>query len=156
MRAGNQSKSVEVPDVLDFPWLEEQDAEFEANQPPPAAQKIVQFNQPLDSIAVGMQLVQVLPILQQLSQQQTEIFALMKAMRVQISRLQKSDANGPGWLDAEEARKYLSMSKNTFEKYVYTGKIKVKRYRVGGKNYFCVKDLDLFMTTWEDKTLGFA
>lgn len=157
MRAGNQSKSVEVPDVLDFPWLEEQDAEFEANQaPPPAAQKIVQFNQPLDSIALGMQLVQVLPILQQLSQQQTEIFALMKAMQVQIARMQKSDSNRPGWLDAEEARKYLSMSKNTFDKYVYTGKIKVKRYRVGGKNFFCVKDLDLFMMTWEDKTLGFA
>lgn len=156
MRAGNQSKTVEVPGVLDFPWLEEQDAEFEANQPPPATQKIVQFNQPLDSIAVGMQLVQVLPILQQLSQQQTEISAVMKAMQVQISRLQKSDANAPGWLDAEKARKYLSMGKNTFEKYVYTGKIKVKRYRVGGKNYFCVKDLDLFMRTWEDKTLGFA
>lgn len=149
---------MEVPDVLDFPWLEEQDAEFEANQAPPplAAQKIVQFNQPLDSIALGMQLVQVLPILQQLSQQQTENCALIKAMQVQISRLQKSNANEPGWLDAEEARKYLSMSKNTFEKHVYSAKIKIPRHRVDGKNFFRKQDLDLFMLTWEDKALGFA
>jgi hypothetical protein len=121
---------------------------------PAAAGNVVPFSQPLDAIALGMQLVQVLPILQQVLQRQTEIFGQMKSMQVQISGMQKPDADQPEWLDAEGARTYLSMSKNTFQKHVYSAEVKIRRYPVGGKNYFKKSELDLFMLTWEDKNLS--
>jgi len=121
---------------------------------PAAAGNVVPFSQPLDAIALGMQLVQVLPILQQVLQRQTEIFGQMKSLQVQISGMQKPDGDQPEWLDAEGALKYLSMSKNTFEHHVYSAKVKIPRYRVGGKNYFKRSELDLFVRTWEDKNLS--
>jgi len=122
-----------------------------------AAGKIVAFSQPLDAIAVGIQLSQVYPLLQQLSRQVSDLTAEVKVLKACLSSLpQSSAADDVGWLDAEGARRYLSMSKNTFEKYVYSGKIKVKKYLVGGKNLFKKKELDLFVMTWEDKNLGFA
>ena len=128
-------------DFLAEPWV-------------PASEKVLPFEQPLEGIALGMQLVQVLPILQQVLQRQTEIFGQMKSMQVQISGMQKPDGDQPEWLDAEGALKYLSMSKNTFQKHVYSAKVKIRRYPVGGKNYFKKSELDLFMLTWEDKNLS--
>jgi hypothetical protein len=119
-----------------------------------AAGKIVAFSQPLDAIAVGMQLVQVLPLLQQLSRQVSDLTAEVKVLKTFRSAVPRSDADDVGYLDAEGARKYLSMSKNTFEAHVYSAKVKIPRYRVGGKNFFKKKDLDLFVLTWEDKNLS--
>lgn len=119
-----------------------------------AAGKIVAFSQPLDAIAVGMQLSQVYPLLQQLSRQVSDLTAEVKVLKNYRSALPKSETDDVGYLDAEGARKYLSMSKNTFEKHVYSAKIKIPRYAVGGKNFFKKKDLDLFVLTWEDKNLS--
>lgn len=121
---------------------------------PQGSGKIVPFSQPLDGIAVGMQLAQVYPLLVQLSQQVSCLTATVERLKVPQPSPPKADADDVGWLDAEGARKYLSMSKNTFEKYVYSGKIKLKKYLVGGKNLFKKKELDLFVMNWEDKNLS--
>lgn len=127
--------------------------------PDPESDNIISLQQPLDAIAVGMQLAQVYPLLQQLSRQVSDLAGQVKASKpnqASPAPQPRNDGHEVGWLDAEGARKYLSMSKNTFEKYVYSGEIKVKKYLVGGKNLFRKQELDLFVMTWEDKHLGFA
>jgi hypothetical protein len=154
MRSGRKFAALYGPSEDDF--LPEDDADFLA--PPsasPASENIVPFSQPLDGIAVGMQLVQVLPLLQQTVRQLSDLRSdVVKLQARQAPPPPKSDFDEVGYLDAESARKYLSMSKNTFEKYVYSEKVKIPRYRVGGKNFFKKKDLDLFVLTWEDKNLS--
>lgn len=108
----------------------------------------------LNAVVAGMQLTQVFPMLEQLTQQVANLTAEIAKARVPRVAPSKSGFDEVGWLDAEGARKYLSMSKNTFEKHVYLGRI--KRYLVGGKNFYKKTDLDLFVMTWEDKNLGFA
>jgi hypothetical protein len=155
MKSSSKIAALYGPSEDDF--FPHDEADFLADPPcaAAAAQNVVPFSQPLDGIAVGMQLVQVYPLLQQVSRQVSDLTAQVAKFQVQKTPPPlKSDFDDVGFVDAEGARKYLSMSKNTFEKYVYSEKVKIPRYRVGGKNYFKKKDLDLFMLTWEDKNLS--
>jgi hypothetical protein len=155
MKSGSKIAALYGPSEDDF--LPHDEADFLADLPcaASAAQNVVPFSQPLDGIAVGMQLVQVYPLLQQLSRQVSDLTAQVAKFQVpKTSPPPRSDFDDVGFVDAEGARKYLSMSKNTFEKYVYSERVKIPRYRVGGKNYFKKKDLDLFMLTWENKNLS--
>jgi len=137
-------------------WIPQDETDFLAvPSASPGSEKVVPFSQPLDGIAIGMQLVQVLPLLQQTVKQLSDLRSDVANLQArQAPPPPKSDSDEVGYLDAESARKYLSMSKNTFEKYVYSEKVKIPRYRVGGKNFFKKKDLDLFVLTWEDKNLS--
>ena len=152
MKSSSKITALYVPTEEDF--FPHDDADFFATAPcaAPAAEKVVPFAQPLDGMAVGIQLAQFYPMLQQLSRQMSDLSArVAKLQAQQAPPPSKSAFDGVGYLDAEGARKYLSMSKNTFEKYVYLEKVKIPRHLVGGKNYFKKEDLDLFMLTWADK-----
>jgi len=109
----------------------------------------------LSAIATGMQLAQVYPMLEEISEQVAALSAELGKQRTHQPP-SKSEFNGVGWLDAAGAQKYLSMSKNTFEKYAYNAEPKIPKYRVGGKNLFKATDLDLWVMTHEDKVLGLA
>ena len=153
MKTGSKIRPLYGPSEDD--WIPGDDFDFVPKSSPSESEKVVPFNQPLDAIAMGMRLVQVLPMLQQISQQVSDLTAKMERLeRQRLSPPPKSDFDEAGYIDAEAARKYLSMSKNTFEKYVYSEKVKIPRYLVGGKNFFKKKDLDLFVLTWEDKNLS--
>lgn len=152
MKGSRKIAALYGPSEEDF--FPHDEADFFASAPcaTSAAEKIVPFAQPLDGIAVGIQLAQVYPMLQLLSRQVSELTAQVAKLKVQQAPPPpKSEFDDVGYLDAEGARKYLSMSKNTFEKHVYSAKVKIRRYPVGGKNYFKKSELDLFMLTWEDK-----
>ena len=141
------------PSEEDF--VPQDSSDFLAEPWAPASEKVLPFGQPLEGIALGMQLAHFLPMIPQISQQISGLTA--EVARLQAQRVPpppKSDFDEVGYLDAEGARKYLSMSKNTFEAHVYSAKVKIPRYRVGGKNFFKKKDLDLFVLTWEDKNLS--
>ena len=150
MKTGSKIRPLYGPSEDD--WIPGDDFDFVPKSSPSESEKVVPFNQPLDAIAMGMRLVQVLPMLQQISQQVSDLTAKMERLeRQRLSPPPKSDFDEAGYIDAEAARKYLSMSKNTFEKHVYSAKIKIPRYRVDGKNFFKKADLDRFVQTWEDK-----
>jgi hypothetical protein len=108
----------------------------------------------LTAIAAGVQLMQVYPTLQDICKQVAFLREELAKQKIHQLPTSKSEFDEVVWLDAAGARKYLSMSKNTFEKHLYSGRI--KKYLVGGKNFFKKTDLDLFMMTWEDKELGLA
>ena len=108
----------------------------------------------LTAIAAGVQLMQVYPMLQDISKQVAVLSLELAKQKTHQLPPSQSEFDEVVWLDAAGARKYLSMSKNTFEKHLYSGRI--KKYLVGGKNFFKKTDLDLFVMTWEDKELGLA
>lgn len=152
MKSGRKIAALYGPSEDDF--FPQDEADFLAHPLPSAsaAEKVVPFTQPLDGIAVGMQLVQVYPLLQQLSQQVSDLAAQVAKFQAQRTLPPpKSDFDEVGYLDAKGATKYLSISKNSFEKHVYLAKVKIPRFLVGGKNLFKKADLDRFVQTWEDK-----
>jgi len=108
----------------------------------------------LTAIAAGGELMQGYPMLQDICKQVAVIREELAKQKIHQLPPSKSEFDEVVWLDAVGARRYLSMSKNTFEKHLYSGRI--KKYLVGGKNFFKKTDLDLFMMTWEDKELGLA
>lgn len=55
------------------------------------------------------------------------------------------------YMSSDEAQKYLSMSKNTFEKYRYSTAVKIPSYPLDGKCWFRKSDLDRFMLTYKYK-----
>lgn len=73
-----------------------------------------------------------------------------------ISAKRPADSTEGEWLDRAKAEKYLSMSRNTFEKYANSEGHSIPKSLVGGKNYYRKKDLDLFVMTWKDKSLGYC
>jgi hypothetical protein len=150
MKTGNKIRPLYGPNEDD--WIPGDDFDFVPKSSPSESEKVVPFNQPLDAIAMGVQLVQVFPMLQQISQQVSVLTAKMERLeRQRLSPPPRSDFDEVAYLDAEGARKYLSMSKNSFEKHVYLAKVKIPRYLVGGKNLFKKADLDRFVQAWEDK-----
>lgn len=59
-------------------------------------------------------------------------------------------------MDAKEAAAYLGMCPNTFDKYRYKAKIKIKGYKLDGKVKYKKSELDLFMLTYNAKSQGLA
>jgi len=64
--------------------------------------------------------------------------------------------NSDGYISASEARNYLGMSQNTFDKYRYNSKIKLKGCKLDGKLWYKKSELDLFMLTYDLKSRGIA
>ncbi len=93
-------------------------------------------------------------VLELLQAQGRQIEALRE--EVKALRIPRQDASTDGWLDAEGARKYLSMSANTFDKYRYQTNPSIKGYKVGGKTLFKRGDLDNFVRLFEIKSTGLS
>ena len=89
-------------------------------------------------------------VLELLQAQSQEINTLRE--EIKGLRFPRQDADTDGWLDAEGARKYLSMSANTFDKYRYQTSPSIKGYKVGGKTLFKRADLDNFVRLFEIKS----
>lgn len=73
------------------------------------------------------------------------------AVREETRKL-NAPATVDGWLDARRAMQYLSMSKNTFDKYRYKETLALKGSMVGGKEFFKKSDLDLYMKLFAAKS----
>ena len=110
-------------------------------------------NSDLTHVQTGYQLAQ-LPTL--MAGVLKEVLAVRCAIEAQaVGRVVVPSSTDDGWLDSEAAAKYLNLSKGTFEKHVYKAENKIRAYRVGGKNLFKKSDLDNWVKTWEDKSLGY-
>ena len=91
--------------------------------------------------------------LQTLIDGQEEVLVLVNKTLKSLNQ-KKSQSAETEWLDRAGAEKYLCMSRNTFEKYSNIKGHSIPKHLVGGKNYYRKRELDLFMITWKDKSLG--
>jgi hypothetical protein len=80
-----------------------------------------------------------------------------KVDAIQRFILKFSDSNQDDrYLSPKEASAYLGMSETTFDKYRYETKVRIKGYKLDGKNWYKRSDLDRFMLTYESKAAGLA
>jgi hypothetical protein len=77
-------------------------------------------------------------------------------MQGQFSKINENLEIGDCYMTPKEAMNYLGFSKNTFEKYRYKSKVKIKGYQLDGKTWFKKSDLDRFMLTYQVKSCGLA
>ena len=103
-----------------------------------------------------MNLVNGLRCVPELSEKLECVQRELSAMRTDILKRKESPTNDDGWLDAKRAAKYLGMSASTFDKYRYTGDIRIKGYPVGGKTLYKKQDLDSFVMLFDIKSRGLA
>jgi len=85
-----------------------------------------------------------------------ELHSKHDAMRHFIVKLNEGLDVGDRYMTPQEAMDYLGFSKNTFDKYRYKTKIKIKGCQLDGKSWFKKSDLDRFMLTYQAKSDGLA
>ena len=73
----------------------------------------------------------------------------VSSLRDHLQKLPSLEESKVGYMSPEAAMKYLGMSKNTFDKYRYQTKIKIKGYKLDGKNWYKISDLDRFMLCYD-------
>ena len=83
--------------------------------------------------------------IQQIHDKQDAIIGLLE-------KLLESSNFDDGYKTPSEAMEYLSMCQNTFDKYRYSTKIKIKGYQLDGKTWYKKCDLDKFMLTYQAKS----
>ena len=118
---------------------------------------ILPFTDPLQGFAAGIQLAQVVPILNNLTE-------LVQAQSQQIQRMQDciarlgENTNGDydRWLGAEEAAAHMGLSINSFDKYRYKAEVRIKGHRLDGSLRYKKSDLDRFILTYDVKSRGLA
>ena len=86
----------------------------------------------------------------------SEIHTKMDSILIYLKEASSEKGNFDGYISASAARNYLGMSQNTFDKYSYDSKIKLKGCKLDGKNWYKKSDLDLFMLTYDLKSRGIA
>jgi hypothetical protein len=114
--------------------------------PLPRVEGELGFVQALNCLTV---LPSLLSTLQQLQRQVADLSEQV------ASRRGEGDAR-VGWLDAEGARKYLSMSAGTFDKYRYKTSPRIPGHALDGKVLYHPTDLDNFVRLYELKAGGLA
>ena len=116
---------------------------------------IQQFNQ-LESINKSLQLLEMPSMVVNIYKAVENLFSKQDAIQEYIIKLNDLRDIGDRYMTPSEAMAYLSFSKNTFDKYRYKSKIKIKGYQLDGKTWFKKSDLDRFMLTYQAKSDGLA
>jgi hypothetical protein len=86
----------------------------------------------------------------------SEINSKVDAIQNRLLKVSENDPGQIGYMSPKMARNYLGMSQNTFDKYRYSGEVRIKGYKLDGKNWYKKSDLDLFMLTYDLKSRGIA
>lgn len=101
-----------------------------------------------DAMIQAFQMIGKLPqLFSKLEMQQHQIAVLTKEVRSLETIIQAKTDEVNGWMDTPQAQKYLSVSRNTFDKYRYSKKSRIKLvgHRVDGKTLFNKEELDRFV-----------
>ena len=113
------------------------------------------FNQ-LESLNKSLQLFEMPTLVTGIFKLITDLHSKHDTMKEFLEKFSDSLEIGDRYLTPQDAMNYLGFSKNTFDKYRYTTKVKIKGYHLDGKAWFKKSDLDRFMMNYEAKSAGFA
>ena len=113
------------------------------------------FNQ-LESLNKSLQLLEMPTLVTGIFKLITDLHSKHDTIKEFLEKFSDSFEIGDRYLTPQDAMNYLGFSKNTFDKYRYTTKVKIKGYQLDGKAWFKKSDLDRFMMTYEAKSAGFA
>lgn len=79
---------------------------------------------------------------------QKSVILLQNEMQMRDSRIKGDDC----WMDAEDARRYMQVSKNTFNSYRYNFNPRLVGSPVGGKTFYKKSDIDHWVRTFQYKS----
>ena len=113
------------------------------------------FNQ-LESLNKSLQLLEMPTLVTGIFKLITDLHSKHDTIKEFLEKFSDSLEIGDRYLTPQDAMNYLGFSKNTFDKYRYTTKVKIKGYKLDGKAWFKKSDLDRFMMSYEAKSAGFA
>ena len=113
------------------------------------------FNQ-LESLNKSLQLLEMPTLVTGIFKLITDLHSKHDTIKEFLEKFSDSLEIGDRYLTPQDAMNYLGFSKNTFDKYRYTTKVKIKGYQLDGKAWFKKSDLDRFMMSYEAKSAGFA
>ena len=113
------------------------------------------FNQ-LESLNKNLQLLEMPTLVTGIFKLITDLHSKHDTIKEFLEKFSDSLEIGDRYLTPQDAMNYLGFSKNTFDKYRYTTKVKIKGYQLDGKAWFKKSDLDRFMMSYEAKSAGFA
>jgi len=116
---------------------------------------VVQFPDPIENLHRTLNLLKLPDEVASCTESLLELHSKVDAIQRFI--LKFSDSNQDDrYLSPKEASAYLGMSETTFDKYRYETKVRIKGYKLDGKNWYKRSDLDRFMLTYESKAAGLA
>lgn len=117
---------------------------------------ILPFTDPMHGFAAGIQLAQVVPILNNLTELVQAQSQQIRWLQENQSRINSTMENSDCWLDAKKAADYICVSKSTFDKYRYDAEVKITGYALDGKILYKKSDLDNFVMLYDLKSRGVA
>jgi hypothetical protein len=79
---------------------------------------------------------------------QKSVILLQNEMQMRDSSIKGDDC----WMDAEDARRYMQVSKNTFNSYRYNFNPRLVGSPVGGKTFYKKSDIDHWVRTFQYKS----
>lgn len=83
----------------------------------------------------------------------TEIRECMANIQKENIRMRELVIKGDDyWMDAEDARVYMRVSKNTFDNYRYSFNPRLSGHPVGGKTLYKKSDIDHWVRTYQYKS----
>lgn len=108
------------------------------------------YGDPIQSIALGMDLPKILPTLNELMQELKQLRGDYKEMKEFVSK-SISEVGAENWMDTKGMKKYLGdPCDNTFRDYI-TGKygLPIPYHKVGNRLLFKPSEVDDWVKTWE-------
>jgi hypothetical protein len=118
--------------------------------------KIFPFHYPQNDSDLIFHFLKIPSIVSENTESIREIHSKLESIIGYLGNYSRANDSDDRYMDAKKAAEYLGMSPTTFDKYRYKTKIKIKGYKLDGKVWYKKSDLDLFMLTYNAKSLGVA
>jgi paraquat-inducible protein B len=118
--------------------------------------KVVQFQDPIENLHRTLNLFRLPEDMASNTKSLNQIHSKIDDLQNFIARVSDNIELGDRYMTTQEAKDYLGMSDNTFDKYRYKTKIKIKGYLLDGVYRFKKSDLDRFMLTYDAKSSALA
>ena len=115
--------------------------------------KVVQFQDPVENLNKTLKLLTLPDDVASNTRSLDLLHSKMDALHDFCVKLSDNIELGDRYMSTQEAKEYLGMSDNTFDKYRYKTKIKIKGYLLDSVYKFKKSDLDRFMLTYSVKSL---
>ena len=113
--------------------------------------KVVQFPDPIQSIAIGMDLMKIVPALNGILQELQHLKHENREMKEFVSKSISEVGGSESWMDTEGLKKHLANPcYNTFRAYIDgTYGSPIPCHKVGNRLLFKPREVDDWVKTWE-------
>jgi len=126
------------------------------NQHDEQSSKVVQYTDPVENLHRTLNLLKLPEDVAYNTKSLNQLHSKIDDLQSFIEKFSDNVELGDRYMTTQEAKDYLGMSDNTFEKYRYKTKVKIKGYLLDSVYRFKKSDLDRFMMTYNAKSCVMA